>query len=421
YSQSYDLLVTGVGGTGVITVAAVLSMAAHLEGRGVSVLDFTGFAQKFGPVLSFVRISDNPATLNQARIDDHAADALIGCDIVVSASARASRCYRHGMLSVMNNAAMPTGDIVQQPDASLRVDERIQSIAMATGVDNVPAIDANKVSSHYFGDTVYANVIMLGFAWQHALVPIGKEALYCALTLNEVAVDNNKLAFEIGRTIGVHDNWQPEPETATETFDELIQHRADFLTQYQNARYAKRYQKIISTFSEQVQDRELTESAARSLFKLMAYKDEYEVARLHSSSEFAKKLGQQFEEGFHLNYHLAPPFLSTAKDSRGRPQKKVYGQWMGRLFKPLASLRVLRGTPLDVFGYSAERKSERALIKWYVALLEQCGRQCREESRAKWNQVLQMPMQIRGYGVVKEAAVEKVCGQAERLIAGIDG
>lgn len=417
--QSFDLLITGVGGTGVVTVAAVLSMAAHLEGRGVSVLDFTGFAQKFGPVLSFVRIAENPAVLNQARIDDHSADALIGCDVVVSASARASRCYRHGMLSVMNSASMPTGDIVQQPDASLRVDERLQSIASATGVDSVPAIDANRVSTHYFGDAVYANVIMLGFAWQNALVPVGREALYRALALNAVAVENNQLAFELGRTLAVHDDWQPAIKTIIEPLDELVKHRVEFLTQYQNARYAKRYQAVISRFRDEVQDEELIESAARSLFKLMAYKDEYEVARLHSSTEFSRSLRRQFEAGFTLNYHLAPAFLSFAKDSRGRPEKKAYGHWAGRLFKLLAACRVLRGTPLDVFGMSSERRSERALIRWYIALIEQCGREYATFPNPQWQQILQAPMRIRGYGPVKAAAVERIGAEVEQALAAI--
>jgi indolepyruvate ferredoxin oxidoreductase len=258
---------------------------------------------------------------------------------------------------------------------------------------------------------------MLGLAWQHGLVPIGKEALYRALTLNGVAVEKNKLAFEVGRTVAVHPGWGVDAKPASESLDDLISHRSKFLAQYQNARYAKRYQRAVLSFREKVDDPKLVETAARSLFKLMAYKDEYEVARLHTSEQFAAQLDAQFEDGFQLNYHLAPPVLASSRDSRGRPLKKTYGQWMGRVFKPLAALRVLRGTPFDMFGYSSERKEERALIRWYLALLEQCAKECSDDSLPVWREVLQSPMRIRGYGSVKEASREKVKVQVSQCLA----
>ena len=197
-AEPHDLLITGVGGTGVITVAALITMATHLEGKGVSVLDFTGFAQKFGPVLSYVRIGKSPEALNQVRIDLQSADALIGCDIVVSSSPKASASYRVGMQSVMNVAAMPTGDVVRHRDSDLRIDHRVSEIQRVSG-QPLPCIDANLVSEKIFGDTVYANVIMLGFAWQSGLVPVSERALLQAIELNGIAIENNNKAFTVGR------------------------------------------------------------------------------------------------------------------------------------------------------------------------------------------------------------------------------
>lgn len=405
-AEPHDLLITGVGGTGVITVAALITMAAHLEGKGVSVLDFTGFAQKFGPVLSYVRIGQEPDSLNQVRIDHQSADALIGCDIVVSSSPKASSSYRQGMQSVMNVASMPTGDVVRNRDSDLKIDYRVSEIERVTG-QTLPCIDSNRISEKIFGDTVYANVIMLGFAWQSALVPVTERALLQAIELNGVAVENNYKAFSVGRIAAVSpdafDTLLDKPES--ETLQQLIEGRADFLTDYQNSRYANKYRKSIELVAR-LNDESLTEAAARSLFKLMAYKDEYEVARLHKM--FQEKLDQDFEDGYSVKYHMAPPLLSQKKDARGRPAKKEFGQWMQTSFAVLQKMKPLRGTPVDVFGYNKERRMERDLIKWFNGLIAQCSENYSENNRDKWLQIMQAPMDIRGYGPVKELSVTKV-------------
>jgi len=423
--RPFDLLVTGVGGTGVVTVGALITMAAHLEGKGASVLDFTGFAQKFGPVLSFIRLGKGPEAINQVRIDARSADAVIGCDVVVSSSPKASVCYRPGTKVVLNRGEMPTGDIVRHRDASLRVDAREAAIAGAVGRDNLSAFDANAAAERLLGDSVFANVMMLGYAWQKGLVPVSLYALSRAIELNGVARDENNAAFAIGRILAA----RPEslaaalgPETPkTETLDALIERRATFLADYQDAAYADRFRDRLARFRAALPagtPEELASQAARSLFKLMAYKDEYEVARLHTRTGFAEKLAEAFEGDFKVNYHLAPPMLPLGKDARGRPRKRRLGPWMHRCFAVLARMKRLRGTALDPFGHTAERRMERALIGWFEDILARCPGALTEANRATWARILQAPMDIRGYGPVKEEAAAKVKAEVADHLSG---
>ncbi len=418
---------TGVGGTGVITVGALVTMAAHLEGNGASVLDFTGFAQKFGPVLSFIRLSADPDDIHQVRIDRGAADALIGCDIVVSSSAKAAATYHPLMRAVINTAEMPTGDIVRNRDASLNGPMRLRSIERVIGPGNVASLDANRMSDALFGDTVFANVIMLGAGWQQGLVPVSVAALMRAIELNGVAIEQNKRAFACGRLAVADRNFtasvlgQAQPD---ETLDQIIERRADFLTAYQNRRYAERYRTVVNGVRKTEQDRVpnsriLTIAVARSLFKLMAYKDEYEVARLHTQTGFAEQLRREFEGDFKVKYHLAPPLLSAGRDARGRPLKRQFGAWIEPAFRMLARLKVLRGTPLDIFGYTRERKMERKLIAWYQSLLTEHLPHLHAETVGSLVEIASLPMEIRGYGPVKEAAIEKVQAKVADLRAAM--
>lgn len=421
----FNLLVTGVGGTGVITVGAVVAMAAHLEGKGASVLDFTGFAQKFGPVLSFIRIAANPAEIHQVRIDQGAADALIGCDIVVSSSPKAAGTYRPAMRAVINTAEMPTGDIVRNRDASLAVAARLQSIARIVGPDHLASFDANAMSDAVFGDTVFANVIMLGAAWQNGLVPVSVEALMRAIELNDVAIDDNKRAFACGRlAVAAPDfatSLMGSPQ-AEETLDQIIARRAEFLTIYQSARYAQRYLGVVNAVRTDEGKRlsgsqQLTQAVARALFKLMAYKDEYEVARLHTDTGLKEKLRREFEGDFEIKYHLAPPLLPAGRDARGRPLKRAFGSWIEPAFRALARLKFLRGTPFDPFGHTRERRMERNLIGWYESLLTDLRPLLHAETVATMVEIASLPLEIRGYGPVKDAAVEKVMAKIGTLRA----
>ncbi|MEP9350717.1 indolepyruvate ferredoxin oxidoreductase family protein [Xanthobacter sp. KR7-225] len=424
--RPFDLLVTGVGGTGVVTVGALITMAAHLEGLGASVLDFMGFAQKFGPVLSYVRVAARPADLNQVRIDEGSADALIGCDLVVSSSPKASATYRPGMKAVVNTAQMPTGDMVRHPDADLAAPARLAAIAEVIGADALSAADANAVSESILGDGVYANVVMLGLAWQKGLVPVSHAALARAIELNGVAVADNRAAFALGRLLAADPSFGSHLASpagkAPETLDELIARRTAFLTAYQDAPYAARYEALVERVRKAEAGRgsqELTEAVARSLFKLMAYKDEYEVARLHAEPAFRAELRQAFDDGFKVSYHLAPPFLPAGRDARGRPRKRTFGPWLRPALAVLARMKRLRGTAFDIFGYSAERRMERELIGWYETLIETTFTRRDMEPFADLVAIARAPMDVRGYGPVKEAAARTVRANVERRVAAL--
>ncbi|CAN0653931.1 indolepyruvate ferredoxin oxidoreductase [Nitratireductor aquimarinus] len=413
--RPFDLMITGVGGTGVVTVGALITMAAHLEGKGSSVLDFTGFAQKFGPVLSYVRLASAPDAIHQVRIDRGAADALIGCDIVVSSSPKASASYRPGMRAVVNLAEMPTGDIVRKRDASLHVDQRLAAIEGVTGKDALAAMDANRLSEKLMGDTVFANVMMLGFAWQKGLVPVSLNALTQAIVLNGVAIEKNHRAFLIGRLAAEKPDalkglLDPKPQ-ADGTLDEIVTRREAFLTDYQNAAYAARYRRLV----DRVRAAEapfgsdaVSRAVARSLFKLMAYKDEYEVARLHTQTGFSARIAEEFEGDYRIVHHLAPPFLASGTDARGRPLKREFGPWVRLPFRMLARMKRLRGTAFDPFGRTAERRMERELIGWYEAHVEKALAQLDTGNAATLAETLALPMQIRGYGPVKEEAAKRI-------------
>ncbi len=420
--RPFDLLVTGVGGTGVVTIGALVSMAAHLEGHGVSVLDFTGFAQKFGPVLSYIRLAERPEQLNQVRIDQGAADALIGCDLVVSSSPKASGTYRNGTRAAINTAEMPTGDVVRFRDADLASHLRLRSIERVIGAGNLATINANALAETLLGDTVYANMMMLGFAWQQGLVPVTLEALARAIELNGVMVEKNKQAFAWGRIASADPHFLREAAgdkpQAVETLDDVIARRVAFLADYQDAAYAARYEAKIARVraaEAALGSESLTDAVARSLFRLMAYKDEYEVARLHMETGFLDELQREFEGDFKVKYHLAPPLLPSKRDARGRPRKHAFGPWIQRPLKLLARLKFLRGTAFDVFGYTAERRTERALIGWYEEQVDRILNRLDTGRLPDLVAIAKAPMDIRGYGPVKDAAVQKVQGEVERL------
>ncbi|UWS79014.1 indolepyruvate ferredoxin oxidoreductase family protein [Phaeobacter sp. G2] len=419
----FDLLVTGVGGTGVVTVGALITMAAHLEGKGSSVLDFTGFAQKFGTVLSYIRLSASPDSLNQVRIDQAAADAVIGCDVVVSSAPKASAHYRAGTRIVLNRAEMPTGDLVLRRDADLMAGVREQQIAAAVGPENLSGFNANEAAETLLGDAVLANVMMLGFAWQKGLVPVSGTALDQAIELNGVAIDKNRLAFTIGRAMATDPQlvaqFYAEAPESTETLDQIIERRSVFLTGYQDAAYAQRFTSTLDSFRNQLPEQakeELTEAAARSLFKLMAYKDEFEVARLMTGDGFKDQIAQEFEGDYSVNYHLAPPLLSRKKDARGRPLKKSFGPWLRPALSVLSRARVLRASRLNPFGYHEEARLHRSLLAWYEAALDRVAASYSSDKHQDCLQILEAPMEIRGYGPVRLEAAHKHRANATRLL-----
>ncbi len=422
----WDILVTGVGGTGVVTVGQLIAMAANLEGKGASVLDFMGFAQKFGPVLSYIRMSRTETEVNQTKIEPSSAHALIGCDLVVSTSPKASVTYRAGETrAVVNTAAMPTGDLVQNRDADLNIQARIEALAGTVDRQTLRLLDANAMAEALVGDTVFANVMMLGAAWQAGLVPLSEASLMRAIELNGVKPDLNKDAFNWGRAIAhapdVVERIADLPAAPLRTIDAQIDARADFLTDYQNAAYAAAYRAEIGT----VREAEIkatgaigsfTEAAARGLFKVMAYKDEYEVARQHSQTGFYEGLKERFDGDFKVVHHLAPPLLPSKLEARGRPSKRAFGWGIRPAFHLLARMKGLRGTPIDPFGHTAERQMERALIGEYKDLLARLRSGLTNSNRDEAARIARLIMAVRGYGPVKEQAVETTRAEIEAAL-----
>jgi len=414
----YDLLVTGVGGTGVITVGALITMAAHLEGKGASELDFMGFAQKFGPVLSYLRIGEQPGDINQVRIEPARADALIGCDLIVSSSPKASITYQQGHTrALVNSAEMHTGDVIRQRDANLRVDDRLAAIGAAVGDGNLSSLDANRLAGGLLGDTIYANIIMTGCAWQKGLIPVSLDALLRAIELNGVKIEANKQAFTWGR-IAAHDPAAIEElldagsSTDNESLDDMVEARREFLVGYQGDALAERYVSLVARVRDAEQSiangDELCRTVVQAWFRLLSYKDEYEVARLHTSPEFLSIVRRDFGNEAKLRFHLAPPLLGGRKDARGRPLKREFGAWILPAFRVLARLKGLRGGAFDVFGYTAERRMERELIAEFEALLDTALPDLDAGNHADLLGRVRAYLDLRGYGPVKEEAIREM-------------
>jgi indolepyruvate ferredoxin oxidoreductase len=409
----FDILITGVGGTGVVTVGALISMAAHLEGKSASVLDFMGFAQKGGAVLSFVRFASRDALLNQVRIDTQQADVLLACDMVVGASAEALQTVRHGRTRiVVNTHAIPNAAFVQNPDANLRADALIDKMRHAAGAERLDACDGQSLATRFLGDTVGANILMLGHAWQLGLVPVSRMALTRAIELNNVAVPMNKLAFDIGRLSAADSDaleslrktaFTPRVEMNAMTLDALIADREARLLAYGGVRYVERYRSLVKAAKDCAQD-EVTRAVATTFYKLLAVKDEYEVARLHTDRAFHAALGAQFEgvagRDFTVKFNMAPPVLSKAKHG-GQSRKMVLGQWLWPVLGAMAKFRWLRGSFFDPFGHSLERKMERQVADDYEVTITRALGVMDSGNARDIESLALMHERIRGYGHVK--------------------
>jgi indolepyruvate ferredoxin oxidoreductase len=417
--EPYGILVTGVGGTGVVTIGALLGMAAHLEQKGCTILDMTGLAQKGGAVYSHVRIARRPDEIHAVRIAAGGARLLLGCDLVVSASGDAlSKLQLGHSRAIINSHEIITGDFTRNPDLTFPGRELRRSITEATGPDNTEFVDATRIATGLFGDSIASNLFMLGYAYQRGLVPLSAEALERAIALNGVAVEFNRGAFRWGRRAAVDPalvEARASPPTAipathrlSETLDQIIDRRIAFLTGYQDSAYADRYAAMLRRVRDAeaacvAEETTLTQSVARSLFKLMAYKDEYEVARLYTETDFLKRVADQFEGPYELHFHLAPPLLGDRDPETGHLRKRGFGPWILSVFRVLAKLRRLRGTPFDIFGRSEERRSERRLIGEYMALLEEILIHLSPTNHTIAVELAGLPLEIRGFGHIKEA------------------
>jgi indolepyruvate ferredoxin oxidoreductase len=429
---AYEMLVTGIGGMGVITIGQIVAMAAHLEGKGATVLDMSGLAQKFGPVMSHVKIARSPGEIHSVRVGTGAADLVLGCDLVVASGSEAlSRMNDRSTRVLVNATVSPTADFVKNPDWQLSGTDLRADIVEAAGAKNVDFVPAGKLATALMGDAIATNMFMLGYAFQKGWVPLAEASLVRAIELNGVAVKFNEEAFLWGRRaaadiagverIAIPADIIPISQAFSGNLDELIARRVEFLTAYQNAAYAARYKTLVERVraaeSELGAGTALTEAVARYFFKLMAYKDEYEVARLHSDSAFMRRIQDMFEGGYRLKYHLAPPIFNKPDPHTGEARKSEFGPWMKTAFGILAKLKFLRGTALDVFGHSEERRTERQLIAEYEAtvaeLLERLGR----ENHALAVEIASVPEHIRGFGHVKRRHLDGARTREAALLA----
>jgi len=413
---TYNILVTGIGGTGVITVGALLGMAAHIEGKGASILDQTGLAQKNGAVMSHVRIAQSPEELAGTRIPNRQTDLVVGCDLVVAAGKDALQTYDLGRtIAIVNDHVVPVAAFTLTPDLAMDRDTLTGLMAESLGREQAEFINSTKIATALMGDSIAANLFLLGFAFQRGTIPLSLKSIESAIELNGIAVEANKRSFAWGRKTAASRKKVEEialPKAAAdvveiETVDTIIERRREFLKGYQNNRYAKRYLKLVE-ITRAAEEKanpgstRLTEAVARYFFKLMAYKDEYEVARLYTDGSFTKKLNGQFEGDFKVKYHLAPPVFAKTNPETGHLIKKEFGPWMMSAFGLLAKFKGLRGTPLDPFGKSEERKNERALIKEYAATLSELCGELTADNLALAVEIAEVPEHIRGYGHVKE-------------------
>jgi len=411
--QAWGIVVGGVGGTGVITIGQLLGMAAHLEGKGVVTQDAGGLAQKGGATWSHIQIANRPEAIHTTKVDTAKADLVIGCDAIVAASKVTLGVIAPDRTFVaLNNHGTPTAAFVRNPDWQSPVEGCAATLASATTPDLLGSFDAEQVAVQLIGDSIYTNPLLLGYAWQKGRVPISLAALMRSMELNGVQVANNKAAFEWGRRCA-HDLASVQSMfKATQVIAfvkkpglaEMVAKRVEFLNAYQDGAYATQYQlfveKVRSAEQQLGGNTRLSEAVARYLFKLMAYKDEYEVARLHSSSVFTDRLAAMFDGDIKIKHHLAPP-LTAKKNDKGELVKKPFGPWVRPMFGVLAKLKGLRGTALDVFGYSEERKAERALIGEYRACIDALLEKLSAQNLDQAIEIARIPEEIRGFGHVK--------------------
>jgi indolepyruvate ferredoxin oxidoreductase len=444
--KPWGIVVAGVGGTGVITIGQLLGMAAHLEGKGIVTQDAAGLAQKGGATWSHIQIANRPEAIFSTKVGTAEADLVIGCDPIVAAARASLAVMRAGRTYVaLNTHATPTAAFVSDPDWQFPAGQCEALVLEAVGPDHVGKLDADTLAVQLLGDSIYTNPLMLGYAWQQGKVPLSHAALMRAIELNGVQVENNKAAFEWGRRAAaepkevkalVRTGQVIELVKRSTNLDDMIAKRVEFLTDYQNAAYAEEYKRFVDAVRAKEADlvfsrtatrpdatrpsTKLTEAVARYLFKLMAYKDEYEVARLHSDHRFLEKVAAQFEgkmgRDFQLAYHLAPPAIAR-RNSKGELQKRRFGPWMLSAFRFLAKLKGLRGSAFDPFGRSAERRTERALIVEYREAIEEVLRTLGPANLGLAIEIARVPEMIRGYGHVKQRHLDAVRPKWDALMA----
>jgi indolepyruvate ferredoxin oxidoreductase len=431
-ANPYGMLVTGIGGTGVVTIGALLGMAAHLEGKGVSVLDMTGLAQKNGAVVSHVRIADRPEQLHATRIAAGEAKLVLACDILTGIGNEALAKMQKGVTkALVNTSLVMPAQFTREPDLVFPLGSMEQEIRDAIAPGDAEFLDATKLATGLMGDSIATNLFMVGYAYQRGLLPVGEAAILRAVELNGAAVESNKQSFYWGRLAAVEPERvaeaaipaaQSESQRLSASLDEVIERRRAFLTDYQDEAYAKRYADFVARVrdveaTKQPGMTDLTEAIARYYFKLLAIKDEYEVARLYAETDFVERVKAQFEGDYKLEFHLAPPTMNKPDATTGVAKKSTYGPWMLPAFRVLAKMRRLRGGAFDVFGKTEERKRERALIGDYEKLVDELLASLTPHNYEDAVALASIPEHIRGYGHVKERHLADAKKREAELLA----
>ncbi len=382
--EAFSLIVTGIGGTGVVTIGALLGMAAHIEGKQIRVMDMTGLAQKGGAVVSHIQIAPKGQEVRSSRVSVGSADLLLGCDIVVAASAdNLGRVSKAKGRIIANDHETVTGEFTRVSTFAVPVRSLRRQLTAAVEPGRAEFCDATRLAAALVGDAVGANLFLVGYAWQRGLIPLGLEALSQAIEMNGVAIPLNKAAFSWGRRAALDldavlraaDGAPAGGQGLSTTYEEMLARRIAFLTDYQDKAYAARFEAVVREVEAAEQkaapgSTRLAAAAAQSLFRLMAYKDEYEVARLYTDTGFFKKIAAEYEGGYRLNFHLAPPAFAQTDPKTGELKKQKFGPWMRTAFAVLAKGKGLRGSALDPFGHTAERRAERRLIEDYIGLVK---------------------------------------------------
>jgi indolepyruvate ferredoxin oxidoreductase len=425
-AETWNVVLAGVGGAGVTTVSAILGMSGHIDGKASSTLDMTGLAQKGGAVVSHIRFAKTPERIRSGRIPPGSADAVLACDLVVATSPDALLLMEPARTrAAVDLDIAPTLELLHDRDARLDAGPRVDMLAQAARLEG--DLPAERLALHVLGDTIYANMILAGYAWQKGLIPVSSRAVHRAIKLNGIKVQQNEAAFDLGRLAAhaperVRKLLPPErPPVRTMSLDELIAHRERLLTDYQDPAYAARFRALVDAVraaeTRLGRGEALTRAVATNLAKLMAYKDEYEVARLFTSTPWEKELKSAFSGDYKIRFNLAPPLIA-AKDKRtGHLKKRAFGPWLKPVFTLLAKLKGLRGKPYDPFGWTAERREERALVREYEASVRRLLEGLGAHNHALAVEIASIPDAIRGYGHVKAAAIEKARPKEAKLWA----
>ncbi|SNT72590.1 indolepyruvate ferredoxin oxidoreductase family protein [Paracoccus seriniphilus] len=406
---THNVVITGVGGTGVVTIGAVLAQAAHVDGKGAGMMEMAGLAQKGGAVHIHLRLAEKPEDISAIRVATGEADCVIGGDLVVTAGARTIGLMTTGRTgAVVNDHEIITGDFTRFRDFQVPSDRLRMSLEARLG-EKVSFFDANELALRMLGDSIYSNMLVLGACWQQGLIPLSHGAIMQAIELNGAKVAENQRAFNIGRWAMVHPDQARKPLDPVQISPDPVAYRADRLVAYQGKGLARKFRKLVDAAPK-----ELRNSVAQGYFKLLAYKDEYEVARLHLGT--IEQVAKTWEGDTKLSLHLAPPIL-PGKDAQGRPRKREFGPWMFKAFKVLAAMKGLRGTPLDPFGYSAERRAERAMIRQYEQDMREVFANVTDATMPVAIELAELPLSVRGYGPVKEKAAAEAELRRQELLA----